>query len=113
MRRTPARLRSALAAVLIAAGGVAALAPPAAAAGSLTATLALSGTTCTDTVANTGTASVTNWAIAYTLHAAATPSTGENGTVTQSHTQVTLTPAYCIATLAPGRNPFPYSPTFR
>jgi chitinase len=113
MRRTPARLRSALAAVLIAAGGVAALAPPAAAAGSLTATLAMSGTTGTYTVANTGTASVTNWAITFALPAGVTASTGENGTVTQNGTQVTLTPAYYIATLAPGRTTYPYSPTFR
>ena len=35
------------------------------------------------------------------------------GTVTQNGTQVTLTPAYYIATLAPGRNTYPYSPTFR
>ncbi|MGK3201852.1 glycosyl hydrolase family 18 protein [Amycolatopsis sp. MEPSY49] len=113
MRRTSARLRSALAVVLIAAGGTAALAPPAAAAGSLTATLAMSGTTGTYTVANTGTASVSNWAITFTLPAGVTASTGENGTVTQNGTQVTLTPAYYIATLAPGRTTYPYSPTFR
>ncbi|WP_410673584.1 glycosyl hydrolase family 18 protein [Amycolatopsis sp. cmx-4-68] len=113
MRRTPVRLRSALTAALIAVGGVAALAPPAAAAGSLTATLAMSGTTGTYTVANTGTASVSNWAITFTLPAGVTASTGENGTVTQNGTQVTLTPAYYIATLAPGRNTYPYSPTFR
>ncbi|EOD65613.1 chitinase [Amycolatopsis vancoresmycina DSM 44592] len=99
--------------MLIAAGGTAALAPPAAAAGSLTATLALSGTTGTYTVANTGTASVSNWAITFTLPAGVTASTGENGTVTQNGTQVTLTPAYYIATLAPGRTTYPYSPTFR
>lgn len=113
MRRTPARLRSALAALLIALGGTAALAPPAAAAGSLIATLAMSGTTGTYTVANTGTASVSNWAITFTLPAGVTASTGENGTVTQNGTQVTLTPAYYIATLAPGRNTYPYSPAFR
>ncbi|MET8846283.1 glycosyl hydrolase family 18 protein [Amycolatopsis sp. NPDC004625] len=113
MRRTPARLRSALAALLIAAGGTAALAPPAAAAGSLTATLAMSGTTGTYTVSNTGTASVSNWALTFTLPAGVTASTGENGTVTQNGTQVTLTPAYYIATLAPGRTTYPYSPTFR
>ncbi len=113
MRRTPARLRSTLAALLIATGGVAALAPPAAAAGSLTATLALSGTTGTYTVANTGTTSVSNWAITFTLPTGVTASTGENGTVSQNGTQVTLTPAYYIATLAPGRTTYPYSPTFR
>ncbi|MEU0532984.1 glycosyl hydrolase family 18 protein [Amycolatopsis tolypomycina] len=113
MRRTPARLRSALAALLVALGGTAALAPTAAAAGSLTATLAMSGTTGTYTVANTGTASVSNWAITFTLPAGVTASTGENGTVTQNGTQVTLTPAYYIATLAPGRTTYPYSPTFR
>ncbi len=113
MRRTPVRLRSALAALLVALGGTAALAPPAAAAGSLTATLAMSGTTGTYTVANTGTASVSNWAITFTLPAGVTASTGENGTVTQNGTQVTLTPAYYIATLAPGRTTYPYSPTFR
>ncbi|WP_434219687.1 glycosyl hydrolase family 18 protein [Amycolatopsis nalaikhensis] len=99
--------------MLIATGGVAALAPPAAAAGSLTATLAMNGTTGTYTVANTGTSSVSNWAITFTLPAGVTASTGENGTVTQNGTQVTLTPAYYIATLAPGRTTYPYSPTFR
>ncbi|WP_091319793.1 glycosyl hydrolase family 18 protein [Amycolatopsis tolypomycina] len=99
--------------MLVALGGTAALAPTAAAAGSLTATLAMSGTTGTYTVANTGTASVSNWAITFTLPAGVTASTGENGTVTQNGTQVTLTPAYYIATLAPGRTTYPYSPTFR
>jgi chitinase len=113
MRRTPARLRSALAALLIAVGGVAALAPPAAAAGSLTASLALNGTTGTYTVANTGTAAVSNWAITFTLPAGVTAGTGENATVTQNGTQVTLTPAYYIATLAPGRTTYPYNPAFR
>ncbi|MEV6447530.1 glycosyl hydrolase family 18 protein [Amycolatopsis sp. NPDC051716] len=99
--------------MLIALGGTAALAPPAAAAGSLTATLAMNGTTGTYTVANTGTASVSNWTITFTLPAGVTASTGENGTVTQNGTQVTLTPAYYIATLAPGRTTYPYSPAFR
>ncbi|MEU5261468.1 glycosyl hydrolase family 18 protein [Amycolatopsis sp. NPDC021455] len=110
MRRTRTRLRSALAVALIAIGG---LAPPAAAAGSLTATLAMTGTTGTYTVTNGGTASVSNWTITFTLPAGVTASTGENGTVSQNGTQVTLTPAYYIATLAPGRSTYPYSPTFR
>ncbi|WP_414640089.1 cellulose binding domain-containing protein [Amycolatopsis sp.] len=73
----------------------------------------MSGTTGTYTVANTGTAAVSNWAITFTLPAGVTASTGENGTVPQNGTQVTLTPAYYIATLAPGRNTYPYSPAFR
>ncbi len=51
MRRAPARLRTVLATLLLAVGGLAALAQPAAAAGSLTATLSMSGTTGTYTVA--------------------------------------------------------------
>src|SRR5258708_7961648 len=114
MRQAPARLRTVLAALLLAVGGLAALAQPAAAAGSLTATLSMSmsGTTGTYTVTNIGTASVSNWTITFTLPAGVTASTGIHDTVTQNGTQVTITPAYYIATLAPGRNTYPYSPTF-
>ncbi|HKN56851.1 MAG TPA: glycosyl hydrolase family 18 protein, partial [Amycolatopsis sp.] len=46
-----------------------------------------------------------------TLPAGVTATTGDNDTVTQSGTTATITPAYYIATLAPGRNTYPYSPT--
>ena len=112
MRQAPVRLRTVLAALLLALGGLAAVAQPAAAAGSLTATLSMSGTTGTYTVANIGTASVSNWTITFTLPAGVTATTGIHDTVAQSGTQVTITPAYYIATLAAGRNTYPYSPTF-
>ncbi|MFD9959518.1 glycosyl hydrolase family 18 protein [Amycolatopsis sp. NPDC058986] len=113
MRRTPPRLRSALAAALLALGGVAASAVPAQAAGRLTAQLALDGTNGSYTVKNTSSAAVSNWSITFQLPSGVTAGTGENGTVTQSGNLVTLTPAYYIATLQPGASTFPYNPTFR
>ncbi|GGS50174.1 glycosyl hydrolase family 18 protein [Actinokineospora fastidiosa] len=86
---------------------------PAAADGSLRATLALTGTTGEYTVTNTGSAAVTGWAITFTLPAGVTASTGSHATVTQTGNQVTLKPAYYINTVHPGRSTYPYSPTFR
>ncbi|MEC3976260.1 glycosyl hydrolase family 18 protein [Amycolatopsis sp. H20-H5] len=113
MRRTTKRLFTALAATVIALGGLVTGTTPAAAAGGLKATFVLTGTTGEYTVTNTSTAAVSNWAITFQLPAGVSATTGDNGTVTQSGTQVTLTPAYYIATLQPGRSTYPYSPTFR
>ena len=86
---------------------------PAAAAGSLRAAFVLTGTTGEYTVTNTGSTAVTGWSITFTLPAGVTASTGQHATVTQSGAQVTLTPAYYINTVHPGRSTYPYSPTFR
>ncbi|MFC7613937.1 glycosyl hydrolase family 18 protein [Actinokineospora soli] len=86
---------------------------PAAADGSLRAAFALTGTTGEYTVTNTGSTAVTGWSITFTLPAGVTASTGQHATVTQSGTQVTLTPAYYINTVHPGRSTYPYSPSFR
>ncbi len=86
---------------------------PAAAAGSLRAALTITGTIGEYTVTNTGSTAVTGWAITFTLPAGVTASTGQHATVTQTGTQVTLTPAYYINTVHPGRSTYPYSPTFR
>jgi chitinase len=102
-----------LATLMLAIAGTVALSTPAAAAGSLRAALSLSGNVGTYTVTNAGTATVTGWTITFQVPAGVTASTGENDTVTQSGTSVTVTPAYYINSLAPGRSTYPYSPTVR
>ncbi|GAA2216565.1 glycosyl hydrolase family 18 protein [Nonomuraea monospora] len=83
---------------------------PAQAAGRLIATFSLSGTTGTFVVSNPGTTAVTGWSIVFELPQGVTASTPQNATIRQSGTKVTLTPAYYIATLQPGRTTEPYSP---
>ncbi|TYB54533.1 chitinase [Nonomuraea sp. PA05] len=83
---------------------------PAQAAGRLIATFSLSGTTGTFVVSNPGTTAVTGWSIVFELPPGVTASTPQNATIRQSGTKVTLTPAYYIATLQPGRTTEPYSP---
>ncbi|GLZ31456.1 chitinase [Lentzea sp. NBRC 105346] len=104
MRRFPALLT-----VLIA---VFALAVPAQAATGLTATFSRTGTSGKFVVANSGTTAVTGWSIKFDLPAGVTVSNVQNATTTQSGTRVTLTPAYYINTIQPGRNTEPYSPAF-
>jgi len=112
MRRTFSPLLRAFAVLLLASSLSVALSPAASAAGSLKATLTLTGTTGEYLVSNTGTAAVSGWTITFQLPAGVTATTGANATVSQSGTQVTLTPAYYIDTLQPGRNTYPYSPAF-
>ncbi|WP_394835691.1 glycosyl hydrolase family 18 protein [Pendulispora rubella] len=88
-------------------------ASPVLAAGRLTAALALNGTTGEYTVTNKSTEAVTGWAITFDVPSGVTVTSGEHGTVSQSGTHVTVTPAYYINTLQPGRSTYPYSPTFR
>ncbi|MGR6915990.1 glycosyl hydrolase family 18 protein [[Actinomadura] parvosata] len=83
---------------------------PAQAAARLVATFSLSGTTGTFVVSNPGTTAVTGWSIVFELPAGVTASSPQHATIRQSGTKVTLTPAYYIATLQPGRNTDPYSP---
>ncbi|SDW42167.1 chitinase [Amycolatopsis xylanica] len=110
MRRTLRRLLIAFATLLLA---TTSFSPPALAAGSLKATLVLTGNTGEYTVTNSGTAAVSNWAITFQLPSGVTATSGQHGTISQSGTSVTLTPAYYIATLQPGRSTYPYSPTFQ
>ncbi|WP_420809040.1 glycosyl hydrolase family 18 protein [Amycolatopsis suaedae] len=81
------------------------------AAGRLRAAFTLSGNTGEYTVTNPSTETVANWSITFTVPAGVTATSGAHGTVSQSGNQVTLTPAFYIASLGPGRSTYPYSPT--
>ncbi|GAB1510336.1 glycosyl hydrolase family 18 protein [Actinophytocola sp. KF-1] len=113
MGRTMLRLLSSVLSFLVVASVSVAVGPAAAAAGPLTATFSATGSTGSYQVTNSSSAAVANWSITFRLPAGVTASTGEHGTVTQTGTEVTLTPAYYIATLQPGRSTYPYNPTFR
>ncbi|MDX8049083.1 glycosyl hydrolase family 18 protein [Lentzea sp. BCCO 10_0798] len=104
MRRIPALL-----AVLLA---VLALAVPAQAATGITATFSRTGTSAKFVVANASTTALNGWSIKFDLPAGVTASAPQNATITQNGTRVTLTPAFYINNLPPGRNTEPYSPTF-
>ncbi|TWP43383.1 chitinase [Lentzea tibetensis] len=104
MRRIPALLTVLVAAL--------ALAVPAQAAPGLTATYSRIGNTGKFVVANSGTTAVTGWSIKFDLPAGTTVSNVQNATTTRTGNRVTLTPAYYINTIQPGRNTEPYSPTF-
>ncbi|MFB4287641.1 glycosyl hydrolase family 18 protein [Nonomuraea sp. ATR24] len=103
------RLAAPLIAVLVI---VALCALPAQAASRLVAVFSLSGTTGTFVVSNPGTTSVTGWSIVFDLPAGVTASSPQNATLRQTGTKVTLTPAYYINTIQPGRNTEPFSPKF-
>src|SRR3954451_25414708 len=98
---------SVLATIVLAVAGSVVLSTPAYAAGSLRAAYALAGNVGTYTVTNAGSATVTGWTITFEVPAGVTATTGENDTVTQSGTSVTVTPAYYINSLAPGRSTYP------
>lgn len=83
---------------------------PAQAASRLIATFSLSGTTGTFVVSNPGTTAVTGWSIVFELPPGVTASTPQNATIRQNGTKVTLTPAFYINTVQPGRTTEPYSP---
>ncbi|WP_020671719.1 glycosyl hydrolase family 18 protein [Amycolatopsis nigrescens] len=102
-----------MAAVVLAGTTAVAVNAPAQAAGGLGAAFTLTGNTGSYTVTNKSSAAITGWSVSFELPAGVTASTGENGTVSQTGTQVTLTPAYYINTLQPGRSTHPYNPTFR
>lgn len=104
MRRIPALL-----AVLVA---VLALAVPARAATGITATFSRTGTSGKFVVANASTTALNGWSIKFDLPAGVTVGNVQNATTTQNGTRVTLTPAFYINNLPPGRNTEPYSPTF-
>ncbi len=113
MRRTRKRLLSALAVTLLAAGLLVAAGTPAMAAGRLRAAFTLAGNTGEYAVTNPSSETVTNWTITFTVPAGVTVTNGSHGTVSQAGNTVTLTPAYYIASLTPGRATYPYSPTFQ
>ncbi|SFQ71603.1 chitinase [Amycolatopsis arida] len=113
MRRVPHRLARTAVVALLAIGTAVAVATPARAAGNLRAEFTLAGTAGQYTVTNTGGAAVTGWRITFELPTGVTATSGEHATVSQSGTRVTLTPAYYIDTLRPGRSTHPYNPTFR
>jgi chitinase len=107
------KVRTILATLTLAIAGTIVLSTPASAAGSLRAAFASAGNIGTYTVTNAGSATVTGWTISFTVPAGVTASIGDNDTVSQSGTSVTVTPAYYINSLAPGRSTYPYSPTVR
>jgi chitinase len=78
----------------------------------VTADFTLSGTTAKFVVNNNTDTALADWSIAFTLPAGVTASNGQNGTVSQTGTQVTLIPAYYNKTIAARRSTEPYSPTF-
>ncbi|NKE55819.1 chitinase [Lentzea sp. PSKA42] len=104
MRRIPALL-----AVLVA---VLALAVPAQAATGITASFSRTGTSGKFVVTNASTTALNGWSIKFDLPSGVTVSNVQNATTTQNGTRVTLTPAFYINNLPPGRNTEPYSPAF-
>ncbi|GGU68849.1 glycosyl hydrolase family 18 protein [Lentzea flava] len=85
---------------------------PAPAPTGLTADYSVSGGTAKFIVRNHTTAAVSDWSIVFTLPSGVTVGNGQNGTISQSGNQVTLTPAYYNKTVAAGGSTEPYSPTF-
>lgn len=106
------RLVSTLLAALLVAVAFSAVQAPAHAAGRLLAAFSQSGTTAKYVVRNDGDAAVTGWTLEFELPSGVTASNAEHATIAQNGTRVTLTPAYYINTVQPGRNTEPYSPTF-
>jgi chitinase len=78
----------------------------------LTADYSVAGGTAKFIVRNHTTAAVNDWSITFTLPNGVTVSNGQNGTVSQSGNQVTVTPAFYNKTVAAGGSTEPYSPTF-
>lgn len=78
----------------------------------VTAEYTVSGTQAKFVVANHTSATVSNWSIVFDLPAGVTASNADNGSISQSGTTVTLSPAYYNASIGAGRTTDPYSPTF-
>jgi chitinase len=88
---------------------------PAFAAGRLTATFSSSGGSSWQgkyVVANSGTSTVDGWTLEFDLPSGTHISNPQNGTYSQSGQHITFTPAYYIASVAPGHNTEPYSIAF-
>ncbi|QFZ23678.1 glycosyl hydrolase family 18 protein [Saccharothrix syringae] len=101
-----------LATTLVVALALAVPAAPATAAGGLTAVFTRTGTTGGFVVTNPTAAAVSGWSIKFDLPPGVTASDPRHATLTQTGTRVTLTPAFYISTLQPGRTTDPYSPAF-
>jgi len=101
-----------LSATLLTLGITVALAPQAAATTGLTATFTASAGGGKYVVANSTAAAITGWSISFDLAAGVTASSPQNGTLTQTGTHVTATPAYYINTVAAHGNTEPYSLSF-
>ncbi|NEA24594.1 glycosyl hydrolase family 18 protein [Actinomadura bangladeshensis] len=78
----------------------------------VTADYTVSGSQATFVVANHTSAAIDTWTIVFDLPAGVTASNASNGSLSQSGTTVTLSPAYYNATIGAGRTTDPYSPTF-
>lgn len=78
----------------------------------VTADYTVSGGQATFVVANHTSAAIDNWTIVFDLPEGVTASNASNGSISQSGTTVTLSPAYYNAAIAAGRTTDPYSPTF-
>ncbi|RFU41963.1 chitinase [Actinomadura logoneensis] len=78
----------------------------------VTADYTVSGSTGTFVIANHGTTAVNGWTVVFTLPSGVTAGNANNGSISQTGTTVTLTPAYYNTTIAAGKTTDPYSPTF-
>ena len=85
---------------------------PAPAPTGVTADYSVAGGTAKFIVRNHTTTAVADWSIVFTLPSGVTVSNGQNGTVSQNGTQVTVTPAHYNKSVAAGGSTEPYSPTF-
>ncbi|MFI0480846.1 glycosyl hydrolase family 18 protein [Actinomadura sp. 9N215] len=78
----------------------------------VTAAYSVDGSRAKFIVANNSAATIQNWSIVFDLPSGVTASNADNGSLTQSGTTVTLSPAHYNGTVQPGRTTEPYSPTF-
>ncbi|WP_232836533.1 glycosyl hydrolase family 18 protein [Lentzea terrae] len=85
---------------------------PAPAPTGVTADYSVANNTAKFIVRNHTTAAISDWSIVFTLPNGVTVSNGQNGTVSQSGNQVTVTPAHYNKSVAAGGSTEPYSPTF-
>ncbi|MEU7530851.1 glycosyl hydrolase family 18 protein [Saccharothrix sp. NPDC042600] len=78
----------------------------------VTADFSLSGSTGKFVVNNNSDATLTDWAITFTLPSGVTASGAQHGTISQNGTAVTLTPVHYNKSVGARRSTEPYSPTF-
>ncbi|WP_309109730.1 glycosyl hydrolase family 18 protein [Saccharothrix sp.] len=78
----------------------------------VTADFSLSGSTGKFVVNNNSDATLTDWAITFTLPTGVTASGAQHGTISQNGTAVTLTPVHYNKSVGARRSTEPYSPTF-
>ncbi|TDD40240.1 chitinase [Actinomadura sp. KC06] len=84
--------------------------PPEAA--GVTAEYSIEGSRAKFIVANNSGATISNWSIVFTLPSGVTASGADNGSITQTGSTFTLSPAHYNSTIQSGRTTEPYSPTF-